>query len=471
MPTRPRFVVAVISAALALAGLNKQLVAQTSVAADSKSLATPIANPEAQSLRGLIGKTERDGSKREPAPSPSCSFQECDASLSCFPGTNSACILQTFPDIQWRICIQASAYGDAANQHSRGIAVGPIDMRRNLASTTAWQRVIYRAEVAENATPYHEGETHLSDDQFADWTNWRRTVTAEDANGGTLITLTNDASFGPSIVAECRDRGPAWLCKGQLGSFVRRGKELVLWGIYDAGNYDYVQEFGFRDDGSISFRTGATGYVSPERPAVAHLHDSLWRIDLDLNGAGGDTAFLTRHIEPLPNDPSGLNSLDERVPFHDGVEGGEDWQPEEFNTLAIEDSASNANGRRMSYELEPLRTGTARHFATPGWGAEQWTQHDFWVTRFKPAEDTAWALIPEFVGPDSFLLPYVSDQQSIVHSDLVIWYLASAHHEPISEDLDTSNNWAVTLMHWYGFELKPHDFFDFNPLGGPPICD
>jgi hypothetical protein len=22
-----------------------------------------------------------------------------------------------------------------------------------------------------------------------------------------------------------------------------------------------------------------------------------------------------------------------------------------------------------------------------------------------------------------------------------------------------------------GLELKPHDFFDFNPLGGPSICD
>jgi hypothetical protein len=30
---------------------------------------------------------------------------------------------------------------------------------------------------------------------------------------------------------------------------------------------------------------------------------------------------------------------------------------------------------------------------------------------------------------------------------------------------------AVTLVHWYGLDLKPHDFFDFNPLGAPLICD
>jgi Cu2+-containing amine oxidase len=208
---------------------------------------------------------------------------------------------------------------------------------------------------------------------------------------------------------------------------------------------------------------------------VAHHHDSLWRIDLDLNGERGDYAFLTRHIEPLANDPSGLNSLDTLTLFNGGVEGWADWRPEEFSTLVIQDSARNASGHPMSYELEPLRTGTSRHFAAPAPGriTEQWTQHDFWVTRYKRGEDTAWAETPaeSFTGPDGFLLPYTSDKESIANGDLVIWYLAGAHHEPISEDLDTEKRWAITLMHWYGFDLKPHDFFDFNPLGGPPICD
>ena len=450
----------------AFAAMNQPLAAQLSTAASSKPLATPAPSPEAGSLKWLLGEPERDAAEGERRPRSSCSLQQCDAS-ACFPGTNSACLLQTFLDIQWRICIQASAYGNAGNQHSRGISIGPVDVRRNLAPGTPWRRVIHRAEVAENFTPYHEGEAHLSDDQFADWTNWRQKVTAADANGGALITLAQDARFGPSIVGECRDRGPAWLCKGRRGSFVRQGKELVLWGVYDAGNYDYIQEFGFRDDGTISLRNGATGYLNPERPEVAHLHDSLWRIDLDVNGAGGDSAFLTHHIEPMPGDPSGLNSLDDLAPFNGGIEGAEDWHPEEFSTLVVQDTALNAGGHPMSYELEPLRTGTPRHFG----GTEKWTQHDFWVTRFKGAEESSWAATPVFTGPDGFLLSHVSDHQSIANGDVVVWYLAAAHHEPISEDLDINQKAAITLVHWYGLELKPHDFFDFNPLGGPAICD
>ncbi len=433
-----------------------------------KSSAVPVPGPDSSLLPWLLGGPKSSpAAVGKPLTQPGCALQQCDASVYCFPGSNSACLLQTFPDIQWRICIQASAYGTVANQHSRGITIGPVDVRRNLGPATLWRRVIHRAEVAENLTPYHSQGGHLSDDQHADWSNWRKTVTPADANGGALITLAKDAAFGPSVAAECRDRGPGWLCKGHRGSFLRRGKDLILWGVYDAGNYDYIQEFGFRDDGTISLRSGATGFVNPGFPDIAHFHDALWRIDLDIDGPGGDSAFLSRHVEPVAGDATGLDSRDDLVPFHGGVEGFEDWQPAQFNTVVVQDAAVNASGQPRSYELEPLKTGSAHHFGAN----EQWSQHDFWVTRYRSTEDTAWAATPIFTGPDGFLLPYAANQEIISNRDVVVWYLAAAHHEPISEDLDQNKNWAVTLVHWYGLELKPHDFFDFNPLGGPPICD
>jgi len=172
----------------ALVATNGPLTAQLSTPARAKPLATPLPGPDTGSLKWLLGKPADDAAKRDSPPPAFCALQQCDAAVYCFPGTNSACLIQTFPDIQWRICIQASAYGTTANQHSRGISIGPVDIRRNLAPATLWQRVIYRAEVAENTTPYHDGE-HLSDDQFANWTNWREPVTSADANGGALITL------------------------------------------------------------------------------------------------------------------------------------------------------------------------------------------------------------------------------------------------------------------------------------------
>ena len=48
-----------------------------------------------------------------------------------------------------------------------------------------------------------------------------------------------------------------------------------------------------------------------------------------------------------------------------------------------------------------------------------------------------------------------------------VWYLAAAHHEPISEDSTSirSSDYPRALVRP---ELKPHDF-DFNPLGAPMI--
>ncbi len=387
---------------------------------------------------------------------PVCSLAQCDEK-SCPLGPNRACLLQTFSTIQWRICVYSTQFGSASSQSSKAYEIGPVYLRK---LNQGWRKILHRAGPAEIFTPYHSGDPHFYDTQYADWSQWRRTVTSGDAGpNGALITLAQDASFGPTLVAECRDRGPAWLCKGDASSFVRRGQELALWGVFDAGNYDFITEYGFRDDGTLTMRVGATGYNNLEQPTVAHMHDVLWRIDMDLNGAAGDTALLGQHLEP---DPSGspLQAVDRHEHFNDGKEGFADWNPLEFTSLLVEDVAKNAAGEQRGYALEPLRSGTARH-------DENWTKHDFWVTRWDPAEDTGWAV--PWKDPGAYLFPYLNGQ-SVVKQDIVLWYLASAHHHPSSEDRDSQGNWAVTLTHWFGLELHPHNFFDANPLGGPPIC-
>ena len=109
------------------------------------------------------------------------------------------------------------------------------------------------------------------------------------------------------------------------------------------------------------------------------------------------------------------------------------WYPQNFNTLQIEDrTLGNGNMRRTSYELVPMRSGTARH-------TEAFTKKDFWVTRYNPQQS--------FVARD--LPNYVSDRQSTVGQDLVIWYTGSEHHESHSRDEDFN---TVPVL-WTGFQL------------------
>lgn len=424
-----------------------------------------------------------------PFPAPICSLAQCDPQ-SCPLGPNGACLLQTFQDIQWRLCVYASQFGTISNQSNKGLEIGQVYLRRLFVPNDPWQLILERAGLAELFTVYHErgrGIVPGDDEGFYETrflTSWsdgrndgRRTVTPADAGpNGTLITLAQDASFGPAVVAECRDRGPAWLCKGAAGAFVRRGQELAVWGILDTGNYDFITEYGFRDDGTITMRVGATGWNNDKRPTEAHMHDALWRIDMDLNGSGGDSAYEVEHIEL--NSRRGLSATDRLFTICDlprggpfdlcGVEGAMTWDPQLFTSLLVVDAAVNSRGENLGYELEPLRSGNARHYGNRSGFKENWSHYDFWVTQYHHSEATAWAEHP-WKNPDEYLFPYIN-RESVENQDLVLWYSASAHHDPADEDRDSQGNWAVTLTHWFGLELHPHNFFDRNPLGAPEIC-
>jgi Cu2+-containing amine oxidase len=84
---------------------------------------------------------------------------------------------------------------------------------------------------------------------------------------------------------------------------VRRGEELILWGAIDAANYRYIQEYTFRDDGMVIGRMGATGQNLPYSELITHVHNAIWRIDVDLDGVTNSVSWL-QHLED-PNNSTG----------------------------------------------------------------------------------------------------------------------------------------------------------------------
>jgi len=426
----------------------------------------------------------------------------------CFPGTNSACLQAGFQDGQaWRACIYATQYGAGTSGPSKGLAIGPVDFRTT--ATAPWQRVIYTAGTAEIFTGYDyldplNNKTRLYDTFYANWSisgsgssaktnyNWsnNRLTPAHVGPNGVLVTLSQDAveKWGYRAAAECRDRGLAWLCHGRyIGTTtevteLRRGEEMVLWGVYDAGNYDYIIEYGFRDDGTIAFRAGATGYnnrdfqrtqTDPNKPCpgkdfeacgnVPHVHDVMWRVDLDLRGGLHDSVREEDHL------PANLTAPhDDDQMFNFGHEGGIDWDPDEYRSVVIEDvSRLNAFGNHPGYSLHPLRFGNGRHAATAE--EKSWALHDIWITQWHPSESTTWAETQQY--PDKYLPGYAANAESIDNRDVVLWYSATAHHDPADEDRQSNGQWGVTLAHFIGFELNPHNLFEANPLGQPAACD
>ena len=208
--------------------------------------------------------------------------------------------------------------------------------------------------------------------------------------------------------------------------------------MIQSANYKYLVEWTFRDDAVVEARVGATGANLPANHDVPHMHSVTWRLDIDLNGAAADSVRESKHRESS----TAQTATDSEVSIT--TEGSRTWCPAQFTTWNIYDATLvNGQGKRSSFRLTPLRTGTSRHDVP-------YTQADFWVTRMNSKSgETAAVDLPD----------YVSDLQSVSDQDIVVWYTAAIHHEERDED----DNGATQLLP-VGFFLKPHDFFSSSPL-------
>jgi Cu2+-containing amine oxidase len=179
-------------------------------------------------------------------------------------------------------------------------------------------------------------------------------------------------------------------------------------------------------------------------PWTAHMHNGMWRLDIDLNGFWGDAVHLGTHHENLP----GTTATDSDPLI--ATEGGRQWDDMAFNSANVHDATlQNRRGHPTSYHLIPIRAGSGRH-------DEAFTKNDFWVTRYNWTE----------MRPKS-LPSYISPAQSVSSSDIVLWYWGSVHHLPRDEDGEVVNNYYLqgeAHVMWTGFMLKPHNLFDRTPL-------
>jgi primary-amine oxidase len=292
--------------------------------------------------------------------------------------------------------------------------------------------ILYDGRIAELFVPYHPGAPRLFDIR---------------ANYSPLV-LTSAHRPPPPRVAEliadnkiCKEIRTylAWMDDAH----VRYGKEVVYFAVLDAGNYDYIMEWIFRDDGTILARAGSTGPQLSTAFGVGHMHNFTWRLDVDLNGPDDDSVYFSRHVENLTPPSTAVDNL-----LLVETEGSRVWNPERFHTLEIFDKTlHNGHGRPTSYELIPLRSGSARH-------SEEFTKKDFWVTRFR-------GVTAELLADN--LPNYVADQQSTVNTDIVVWYTGSVHHENNERDEDDN----TTPVLWTGFELRPKNLFDGTPFWTP----
>ena len=318
-----------------------------------------------------------------------------------------------------------------------------------------WIQVLEDAHPSEFYVPYYFKGT-----RFYDLRDVGGYVGLSAKEGGAISQL---LSKSKQVMAELRDTGPAY----KHGNITRRGEELTLWANFGAANYTYMIEYGFRDDGVIVFRHAPTGYNYFSHFDASHMHGSYWRIGMKL-GPDGNNLTNQVYTVSLPSDPkdqaeNGKMNIKEVI-----KESFHDWNPQEFTRLRVSNpnysiipDAKDRAALPISYDLVTYPQGIARH---KRFADENFSHHDFWITRHDSPEKMYVNLGGYFFGKDGKPNPKL---QNLDNKNIVLWHASSALHTPRSEDgiiggNSTANGQANVF--WTTFELRPRNIFLKTPL-------
>ncbi len=377
-------------------------------------------------------------------------------------------------EIEWEITNPTNKPNSASAPSSvLKIAVARF-MYRDKNNKVRWITVLRNLELGELFVPYDPGNPRYND--VAGQKFW--IVKADPKLLGPACVAPGEvlASTHPTmdrkVYKEIHDDGLRWLSDGGImgPDRGRRGEKMILWAVFNGGNYRYVIEYGFSDDGVITSRLGATARNHSARHADGndvHLHVGCWMFDPELTDpkapdAGGvpqNRYSLVRRLPRSPGVANGLFRIDVR-PFGasakgPALEGSALWLPEEFTVLRVESATrTNGNGQPTAYDLVPVRHGSVRNFPTAGF---DWVNKDFWVTH-RVKGPARYIQVPSYVG---------KPPRPLEGKPITVWHNSALLHVPRAEDFGPdgrSNGMGVALTSWASFVLKPRNLFDRTPL-------
>jgi hypothetical protein len=378
-------------------------------------------------------------------------------------------------EIEWEITNPDNGAGKKRSTPSSVLAIRSAKfMFKDQAGKPRWFTVLKNLAVGEILVPYD----HLSP-VFLDVTEHafniipaKKEYLGPSCVAPPEILDSTDPRMKDRVHKEVHDDGLRWMNTQEK---TRRGEKMLLWALFNGGNYRYILEYGFNDDGVISCRLGATAHNFFDKQKDGrdvHLHVGCWRWDPELseagNGSGKDAVAigganqnriqLVRRL-PRTSAPNGRFRVD-IAPFNpnengQASEGYADWKPEEFTILRVE-STVRKNGskdpRFTAYDVVPVRLGAVRNYP---WKYD-FANHDFWVTQ-RRSDQVKYRDVPL----------YATNSQPLDKTACTIWHNSAALHVPRGEDYGVDGASArrgAAITNWAGFVLRPVNLFDSTPL-------
>lgn len=337
--------------------------------------------------------------------------------------------------------------------------------------------VLGSAALAQVNVPYDSGQNEYDDLTQIGFggPDTLEALQPGECPGGVIksIYMGDKAQARKALCATVQDRGYAYRAKDDEeyddnsnvvvpGKTVhKQGKDLVVHAVGRAGWYQYINQWIFSDDGTITARAGATGDLSPfdygkksqgwpigkggSDYSGNHYHSVFWRLNFKLDGSTrarveqyetkntgkrspGGTAILDTTMARVAKETAGTSSLRRW------------WR-------VVSTTGRNSDGHPRSWELVQQHSDK--------YDGHAYTRKDVYFTQYRACEKFASDnQDPACTGGRS-VDKYVNGQNL---TDPTMWVNVGFHHIPRDEDQ------SPMPVHWQGFQLVPRDVTAMNPL-------
>ncbi|XP_063053860.1 membrane primary amine oxidase-like [Engraulis encrasicolus] len=263
---------------------------------------------------------------------------------------------------------------------------------------------------------------------------------------------------------------------------------LIIRSITTIGNYDYVWDFIFYQNGAVEARVHATGYISSSffvnedslryGHQVAentlgniHTHFINFKVDLDILGVKNvfqtkDMAYEEVSVPWMPERKAKIPRLVENQLKTEQEAALRHDQPIP-RYLHVASNRTNRWGHPRSYRLQVI-SSAPDHLpeSEPEERAMSWARYKLAITKHKDSEQHSSSLFNQndIFPPAVDFSKFIADNESIENEDLVAWVTTGFLHIPHAEDVPNT----VTVGNGGGVLLRPHNYFDEDPSINSP---